>query len=941
MRVSAGAAEDAKPTDPARGDLATEVQILVDGSLRAIPPRVDAAARLQGWKQAATERALHQATRRTLLRSLEEGRQAAKALSAEVESHTEERLRQAQEEVQRATTALSAEVARHRETEERLRRAQADYESLQKEALHTEAQIRTLVAEAEQAVGPRLRSQRLVWLEPVADRISRAAGTLPGSQTWRVAGMVKRVARPLAPGDMTGAARTLLERAEQLKSTVGSAGPLLEIEAAAGSLLEIIGFLRGLKAYRLASAVKGVSDAILLRGAALGVLEYLQRQVFELVDRLKVLQAEDESTASGRLSAEIHDIFLPVFDEPEVSIVIPVHNQHRFTFNCLRAVLLNSGTTPYEVIVVDDKSSDETEATLSRVRGVRVIRNPVNEGFVLSCQRGAEAAKGRYLVFLNNDTLPRPGWLDELIATFRDQPGAGLVGAKLLNADGTLQEAGGIVWADGSSWNYGRGFDPEMPEFNYVREVDYCSGACIAVPKDLFFAVGGFDRRYVPAYFEDTDLALTVAQTGRAVLYQPRCEVIHFDGMTQRHTGAKQYMERNAGLFADKWKGVLAGRRPRGLDPDFEKDRGVRGRVLVIDHYIPRPDQDSGSMRMFGILRLLASMGLKVTFAPENLHRHNPYARPLQTLGIETLYAPQISSVADYIQSSANVFDMAILSRFDIAPKYIDLLRQTSPLTRVVFDTVDLASLRSERLADLTGSAADRATAAKLREQELILARKADVTLVVSEVEHDLLKTADPSLDVRILSNIHETEGAIATFEERSGVLFIGGYDHPPNIDAVVHFVQDILPRVRAAIPGLKFYVIGSRPPASVISLASDDVIVLGHVPDGRPYFEACRLSVAPLRYGAGVKGKVNQSLSFGVPVVATPVAVEAMYLVHGEDVLVAEDPEAFAKAMIRAYTDSALWNRLSRNGLANIERHFSPEVARQALEGLLTDLVS
>ena len=157
----------------------------------------------------------------------------------------------------------------------------------------------------------------------------------------------------------------------------------------------------------------------------------------------------------------------------------------------------------------------------------------------------------------------------------------------------------------------------------------------------------------------------------------------------------------------------------------------------------------------------------------------------------------------------------------------------------------------------------------------------------------------------------------------------------------MVHFVQDILPRVRAAIPGLKFYVIGSRPPASVISLASDDVIVLGHVPDVRPYFEACRLSVAPLRYGAGVKGKVNQSLSFGVPVVATPVAVEAMYLVHGEDVLVAEDPEAFAKAMIRAYTDSALWNRLSRNGLSNIERHFSPEVARQALEGLLTDLVS
>jgi glycosyltransferase involved in cell wall biosynthesis len=210
------------------------------------------------------------------------------------------------------------------------------------------------------------------------------------------------------------------------------------------------------------------------------------------------------------------------------------------------------------------------------------------------------------------------------------------------------------------------------------------------------------------------------------------------------------------------------------------------------------------------------------------------------------------------------------------------------------------------------------------------------VTLVVSEAEQVMLAKDAPGARVEVLSNVHEVHGCRKPFAERRDLVFVGGFQHPPNADAVTWFVREVFPLVRAKLPDARFHVIGSKVPASITALADDRVIVHGYVEDIAPYMDGCRISVAPLRYGAGVKGKVNMAMSYGLPVVATPVAVEGMHVVEEEDVLVAEDSTAFAEAVFRACSDETLWNRLSARGLANVQQHFSFDAARRAVRRIL-----
>jgi GT2 family glycosyltransferase len=623
---------------------------------------------------------------------------------------------------------------------------------------------------------------------------------------------------------------------------------------------------------------------------------------------------------------------------PAVSIVIPAYGQPLLTFTCLAGIARET-TGSFEVIVVDDASPQPLAAALPDVSGVRFERNAENLGFIGTCNRGAALAHGRTLVFLNNDTIVTAGWLDALLSVFVAHPDAGLVGARLVYPDGRLQEAGGIVWRDGSAWNVGRGDDPDRPEFDYLREVDYCSGACLAVARTVWEALGGFDQRYAPAYYEDTDFAFAVRAAGRKVFYQPRATVVHFEGQTSGvdiAQGVKRHQAINQATFAEKWRRVLDTHEPNGVRAELERDRWASRRLLVVDACMLRPDQDSGSLRMQQLLDIATSLRCKVTFVADNLEYEPAYVRALQDRGIEVLFHPYVRSVADLLMKRGREFDVVMLSRHYVAARHIDTVRRYAPAARVVFDTVDLHFLREERLAALDGGRAATISADAKRAEELALIAKADVTVVVSEAERDVLHALAPASQVALVSNVHTLAPVVAPFGSRRGLVFIGGFRHPPNVDAMLWYAQDVLPHVRRSLPGVATYVIGGDVPATIKALAADDFVVLGHVADIDPYFSGCRVSIAPLRYGAGVKGKVNLAMSYGVPVVATPVAVEGMHLTGGDDVLVADDALAFAEAVQRAYGDEALWRRLSDGGRRNIEQHFSRDVARAALQELL-----
>jgi len=630
---------------------------------------------------------------------------------------------------------------------------------------------------------------------------------------------------------------------------------------------------------------------------------------------------------------------VPTSDTPRVSIVIPVYNKIAYTSACLRSIAAHASAIAFEVIVVDDGSTDATQQRLADIAGIRAMRNAENLGFVGSCNAGAAAARGDLLLFLNNDTCVTAGWLDALVRCLDEAPHAGLVGAKLVYPDGRLQEAGGIVFSDGSGWNYGRFDDPDDPRYSFRREADYCSGAAILLRTELFRRLGGFDARYAPAYYEDTDLAFAVRAAGLKVYCEPAAIVVHFEGITSgtdTSAGIKRFQPINRDKFLDKWKLALARQPAPGAPIGRAASHRATKRVLIVDATTPTPDQDSGSLRMVNLMRVLGDLGCRTSFLPDNRLHVERYTSAMQALGVEALYAPWAADPVALFRDRGAEFDAIVLSRHYVAASYVGLARLYAPRAKLIFDTVDLHYLREQRAAELEGKPELARRAATTRAQELKLIRECDVTLVVSPAEQQLLARDAPGARVDVLSNVHEVYGRRVPFAERRDLVFVGGFQHPPNTDAVTWFVREVFPRVRTELEGIRFHVIGSKVPETIRALADEQVIVHGYVEDIAPYMDACRVSVAPLRYGAGVKGKVNMAMSYGLPVVATPIAVEGMHVRVDEDVLVAADAACFADTVIRLYRDEGLWTSLSTNGLANVERHFSFAAAREAVERIL-----
>lgn len=643
------------------------------------------------------------------------------------------------------------------------------------------------------------------------------------------------------------------------------------------------------------------------------------------------------------LSLEDMNTFLiPCSEQPVVSVIIPVYGKIEFTLQCLQSIVLYPPKAAFEVIVIDDCSPDNSRAYLERIKGINLIKNTVNQGFIKSCNKAAKEAKGEYLYFLNNDTEATPGWLDNLLRTFEELPGTGLVGSKLIYPDGSLQEAGGIIGSKSTIINYGRGQNPDLPEYSYAREVDYCSGASIMVPKHLFNEIGMFDEYYTPAYCEDTDLAIHIRSKGYRVIYQPLSIVIHHEGIssgTDLKQGVKSYQVQNTKKLFARWEPVLKSYADN-KNIENAKDRRAKYRLLVIDLCSPTPDKDAGSVVAFNTMLLFREMGFQVTFIPEDNFMYMPdYTSALQRVGIEALYHPFDKSVLSHVKRVGSRYDLVLLIRPDVAYRYTRMIRKYCSKAKVLYLPADLHFLRMTREAQLAKNYISQALIEKTKEKELYSFAAADGSLVHSTVEQDLIHNALPNAKVHLLPLIMDIKTKVNPFEKRKDIVFVGGYQHTPNVDAVLYFVNNVMPLLRKQLPGIRFHIVGSNMPQELQALACEDIVIAGYIDDLTAYLNDIRVMVAPLRYGAGAKGKVASSMAAGLPVVASPIAVEGMGIQNAQDVLVAENDDEFVIAITKLYSDSKLWEQLSKNGLVVAEKNWGKQAVWDKLVLITNEL--
>ena len=645
---------------------------------------------------------------------------------------------------------------------------------------------------------------------------------------------------------------------------------------------------------------------------------------------------------------------LPVAADPVVSIVIPVHNHYAVTRRCLAAIAYAPTRIPFEIVVVDDGSADGTaEAIANEAPEVRLIRHEEALGFNQACRSGAAAARGSFLVLLNNDTEPCAAWLEELLDPFKRWPDTGLVGAQLLYPDGTLQEAGGIVWGNGEPSNYGRGGNPHDPRVAYTRQVDYVSGAALAIRRDLWNRLGGFSPEFSPAYYEDTDLAFKVRQAGHSVRYTPLARVIHHEGVscgtdTASESGLKRFQVIHQPLFQRKWAEAFEGcGEPSAAAAESIKDRGIHGRVLFLDQETPRPDRDAGSHAALVEMDLLQALGWKVTLLPLNLAWLASYSEDLQRRGIELIHAPFVLSLEAFLRERGREFQLIYLTRYTVASQALPLIRRHAAQARLLFCNADLHHLRQLRAAraeGLEGEEARRALEAveEVKRQELAVMREVDLTFSYSEVERAVIE-AETLGEAATAPCPWVVQGpeAPAPLEGRSGLAFLGSYGHPPNRDAVDAFLQQVWPGLQRQRPALRLHLYGSGLAAELAARwgAVPGVIAEGWVADAATVYARHRLFLAPLRSGAGLKGKVVAAAAHGIPQVLSPLAAEATGLRHGQEVLIAGSPEQWCEAVLRLDGDDDAWRAMSAAAFAYARTTWSRESGLGLMADALTRL--
>ncbi|HEY4136566.1 MAG TPA: tetratricopeptide repeat protein [Alphaproteobacteria bacterium] len=633
---------------------------------------------------------------------------------------------------------------------------------------------------------------------------------------------------------------------------------------------------------------------------------------------------------------------LPSSDKPDVSVVVILFNQAGLSRETLTALADQQGVA-FETIIVDNASHDETGALLGRVDGATILRNEENVGFLLAARQGAALARGRYVLFLNSDAYLHRDALAAAVRRIDSDPGIGIIGGRIVLTDGTLQEAGGIALKDGGTLGYGRGESPYAPQFQFLRDADFTSGAFFLVRHSLWLALDGFDATLAPAYYEDTDFCFRARRAGFRVVYDPAVVVSHLEwGSAASAEAAIAMINRNKALFLQRHHEKLS---QRSLPVDFAplRDRWAatpRPRLLVIDDAVPHQAGGAGLPRAQLMMRAIA--GHHVTFFPlwgvDGEWSEVYQAVPPET---EVILGEGVGALERFLERRRGLYDTLLVSR-PTNMAIVDRIRTRRPALflgmRIIYDAEAIFALREIVQAEVRGAPMPRAEAQRRIDAEIDLARRADCVLAVSEREGRLFRELGVR-DVRILCHSATAQRTSPSHGQRQGLLFVGAL-HPntPNEDSLLWLAEEILPRLNRKLgQAVPLAIVGECRSNRVAELASDQIELVGRIDDLAPFYDRARLFVAPTRFAAGVPAKVIEAACAGLPVVATQLLLDQLGWQAGKQAMGAQDAEGFAEAIAALYRDAALWQRVQAAALEQAETQFSPKTFSRVLNDALT----
>jgi GT2 family glycosyltransferase/glycosyltransferase involved in cell wall biosynthesis len=665
--------------------------------------------------------------------------------------------------------------------------------------------------------------------------------------------------------------------------------------------------------------------------------------------RAQIENAQSEWNRKGhrrleRLLDGQENLEFPESAAPLVSFILVTRNKAHLSVLSLESVI-RFAPPPYELIVVDNDSTDSTLVMLDRVKGAKVLSNSSNVGFGPACMQAAALARGQYLCFFNNDALLTPGSIEAVLKNFSRED-VGAVGGKILLSDGRLQEAGSIVWSDGSALGYGRGENPESPEYNFRRPVDYCSAVFLMTPREVFQRYGGFSEEFAPAYYEDTDYCMTLWQNGLRVIYEPLAQIDHYESASSGgNDNARAMMAAHQVKFAGKWALQLKAHyapQPENVCAARIAVKSRELRIVYIDDRIPKRALGAGFPRSNDIVTSLARMGHHVVCSTSTFpltddgHEDLPYE-----VEIFDGFSHRLKLVREYLPCANIVW----VSR----PHNLKLLLNDFPDVfasrefALIYDAEAIFSQRERDRQNLLGSADNPMSDLEPRdlEEERSLARAADVVVVVSQADRRIMQEGGMQ-SVHVVGHSISANPTPASFEDRGAFLFVGavhGSDNP-NADSVRDFCHNHWPKIHRDT-GATFIVAGYGTELLRCEIQDPSVQILGKQDDLRLLYDRARVFVIPTRYAAGIPFKAHEAAAFGVPLVVSPLIAKQLGWSNSIEYLAASAIDSLTACCVRLYNDHQLWEQIRVNALARVAAELSPTMFATNLRSILSDVTS